>query len=158
MDQIRVFVKVSGDVFRNPWFLKWAADLGGNTYNVVCVGGGTQIDNEFKRYGFPIKRGPLGREFENPNKHKQIQVARKVLKTNAAELERLLTCYRAYLRVIIPFLEIGGQDSPLDGDEMVRAAYIKYDRLFIVTTEDRVSAKLAKFPKLEFQKIEVLGL
>ena len=106
MPRKKVLVKVSGDEFRNSEFLKWIGDRSRESYVVICVGGGTQINKEFTRRGFRVKKkGPAGRE---PDTFEQLQVARDTVEVNAMELEDILAEQGIYVRVEVPFWNIGG--------------------------------------------------
>jgi hypothetical protein len=140
------FVKVSGDEFKNPSFLAWISGMSKASYVVICMGGGTQINEEFAQRGFPVtQHGPLGRETET---FEQRQVARDVLERNAAECEDLLAAQGIHVRVVIPVLDIGGVLCHVNGDQMVRTAYLGYDQLIIITTPEREQAKLEAFADL----------
>ncbi|MFA6585462.1 MAG: hypothetical protein WCS97_03390 [Candidatus Paceibacterota bacterium] len=104
---------------------------------------------------FPVKKkGPLGRE---PKTHLQLQIARNVLEKNAMELKDTLTSKGVHhIRIITPFLYIGEELCPLDGDEMVRAAYLGYDKLFVITTPERKAEKERKFKPLK-KKVQILA-
>ncbi|MFA5942747.1 MAG: hypothetical protein WC798_03700 [Candidatus Paceibacterota bacterium] len=150
------FVKVSGDVLRNLAFHAWVVELYKKPNTITfCVGGGTDINKEFLRRGFNVKKkGPLGRETETLL---QLEIARSVLEKNAYELKDSLAQKGIHrVRFVTPFLEIGGEICPLDGDEMVRVAYIGYDKLFVVTTPERKADKEREFKTLK-RKVQVLA-
>jgi len=155
MSKIKSFIKVSGDEFRNPKFHEWVSrDLYGKTRVVICVGGRTDINEEFSRRGFPVeKRGPTGRE---PETFEQKQVQRDILERNANELTNIFVEQGMYVSVIIPFLDIGGELCPVDGDDMVRNAYIEYDHLYVITSTERRKEKEDKFAYL-MPKVKVIA-
>ncbi len=158
MARIKSFVKVSGDEFRNPGFHVWVAGLPKEDNITICVGGGTQINEEFARRGFPVrKHGPLGREAETPE---QYQVATDVLTANATELSNTLLLdfgvHARAIRTIMPILTIGGKSCHVNGDLMVCAAYLGYDKLFVITTKSRQKAKTMAFAHLP--KVQVIAL
>ncbi|MHB8660494.1 MAG: hypothetical protein ACYC75_00930 [Minisyncoccota bacterium] len=147
------FVKVSGDQFRYPEFLSWIAKLTERSYVTVCIGGGTQINKEFARRGFPVKKhGPLGRESET---FEERQLARDILENNAAECEDLLAEKGIHIRVAIPVMDIGGVLCHLNGDLMIRAAYLGYDELFIITTPNQKEGKVRSF--VDLPRIQVFS-
>lgn len=53
MARRKIFVKVSGDEYLNPAFRTWIKELSERSWVVICVGGGTQINEEFARADFP---------------------------------------------------------------------------------------------------------
>ena len=61
MTRQTAFVKVSGSLLTRQDVLDWIKKITQKYFTVVCVGGGTQINQIFKRYGYPISFGPLGR-------------------------------------------------------------------------------------------------
>ena len=144
------FVKVSGDEFRNPLFLSWLRLLCGEYWVVVCVGGGTQINEAFEAHGFPVKaHGPMGREMET---FAERQLHRDTLERNQAELQDLLHEMGIYAVIEIPYLKLGDVLCPVNGDEMIHVAYLGFNKLFVVTTQQRLEKKVAQFaglPKVE---------
>ncbi len=149
-----VFVKISGDEYLNPGFRDWVRELSQTSSVVVCVGGGTQINEEFERRGWELKpHGPMGRESEN---FEQRQVARDVLEMNQCRLQDYLAEEGIHVAVVIPVLDIGTVLCPVNGDLMVRNAYLGYDRLYVVTTPDRLKKKRPEFAELS-PKVEVLA-
>ncbi|MFZ2886544.1 MAG: hypothetical protein WA021_01855 [Minisyncoccia bacterium] len=149
------FVKVSGDEFLTPSFLQWLQKIDLSTARIViCVGGGTQINEEFKRRGIPYrKHGPMGREHAT---REEEQIAEQVLQQNKLTLENKLCIMGISMHVIVPVLAIGGRLTHVNGDEMTRAAYLGFDKLFVLTTRGRLGAKRWQFRKLP--KVEVMSL
>jgi hypothetical protein len=140
------FVKVSGDQFRNSDFLSWVSELSKDSYVTLCIGGGTQINEELERRGVLFKKhGPLGRELET---FPERQLARDILENNAAECEDLLAAQGIHIRVALPVMDVGGVLCHVNGDLMVRAAYLGYDNLFVITTPDRKESKTKAFEDL----------
>lgn len=153
MSRANSFIKVSGDEFKNPQFRDWIKRLSKESYTVVCIGGGTQINNEFARLGFPVKQhGPLGRETET---FEQRQIAKNILEVNAMECEDFFAEQGIFIHVVIPVLSIGGVLCHVNGDQMVRTAYLGYDQLFVITTEKRKSEKAESF--VDLPKVQVLA-
>jgi len=154
MGRVKYFVKVSGDEFKSQQFLTWISELALRSYVVICVGGGTQINEELKRRGFTIKEhGPLGRESAS---FEERQIARDILEINAMECEDLLANLGIHARVIVPVLDVGGVLCHVNGDQMIRTAYLGYDSLFVVTTPDRQVKKKTEFAELK-QKVQVIA-
>lgn len=147
------FVKVSGDEFLNPAFLKWVRKKSKKMYTVICVGGGTQINRAFARRGFPVKkRGPMGRETKTL---KQRQLQRNVLEENQVKLQDWLASIGIFVAVEIPIVIIATVLCPNDGDQMVRTAYLGFDELYIVTTTiERAKNKANEFVHLP--KVSIL--
>ncbi|MBD3250899.1 hypothetical protein GF380_00250 [Candidatus Uhrbacteria bacterium] len=153
MPRQNVFIKISGDLFERNSVLHAIAVLTQEYFVVVCIGGGTQINDTFQKRGFDLgKHGPLGRE---TNTFEERQVARDVLERNKAALQDLLADRKIPATVIIPVLELGSVLSHVNGDTMIEAAYLGFDQLYVYTQSDRVQKKLERFERLP--KVQVIG-
>jgi acetylglutamate kinase len=143
------FIKVSGDML-NDKVMAWIKELSKDCFVVICVGGGTQINEALRRANLPIGQfGPLGREITS---FKSRQLARDVLEQNQAKVQDLLTSQGIQAVVIIPVLEIGSVLCHVNGDQYTLAAYHGFDELYVVTTNDRVDPKkefFAPYPKIQ---------
>jgi len=147
-----IFIKVSGDQYLNPAFIKWLKQLSKKSHLTILVGGGTQINEEFARRGFPVKKhGPLGRETETLE---QRQIARDVLEKNQAILQDRLAQKGISAEIIIPIVYIGTVLCPVNGDQMVRTAYLGFDELYVITTPERAKNKKEVFTDLPKVKIK----
>ncbi len=79
MSRKNCFIKISGDMLSND-VLHWIKELSQKYFVVVCVGGGTQINEAFVVAGLPVREfGPLGRETESLEEK---QLARDILEKN----------------------------------------------------------------------------
>jgi len=150
-----VFVKVSGDLLNSPAFLKKLEEIGRNVLKlVICVGGGTQINEALTQAGFKVgKHGPLGRELKTTEER---QIAKDVLNRNCAELRDYVNATALGADVIIPVLGLGGVICHVNGDLFVKAVYNGFDRLYVFTMKDRVVAKAKEFNHLP--KVRIIGL
>lgn len=146
------FVKVSGDLVSRADAIAWIKKLSKDHFTVICTGGGTHISEEFKKHGHEIKFGPLGRETDT---FEMRQLARDVLEKNQTKIQDLLAKNKISATVIIPVVDIGSVLCHINGDVFVRAAYLGFDKLFILTYNDRADAKQKEFKKLP--KIKVIG-
>jgi hypothetical protein len=154
MSRKSAFVKVSGDIWQDNSFIDWVKKLSEDHFVVICVGGGTQINEAFKASGIALTtHGPLGRELDCIE-HKQI--ARDVLELNRDKLQDILAAKNVRASVIIPVLKIGTVICHVNGDTYIRTAYLGFEHLFVVTTQDRVESKKAQY--LDLPKIEVVGI
>ncbi len=148
-----IFIKVSGDLFDTTGFIKFLKKIGKHNI-VICVGGGTQINQLFHNRRVSLKKyGPLGREL---NSSKEKQLAKQVLERNKRRLQDMLSAERIKANVIIPVLGIGQVTCHINGDEMLRVAYLGYDKLYAITLKSRVSPKRQQFSDLP--KIKIIGL
>ena len=150
-----LFVKVSGDSWEKPLFIHLIEKCQNENYHIViCVGGGTQINQALADRGVsPGPHGPMGRELVSLD---QRRLAREVLEKNQLELQDKLSSLRICATVIIPVMEIGSVLCHVNGDQMVRTAYIGFDKLIVITEKDRVEKKRAEFENLP--KVEVVGI
>src|SRR5271169_2335412 len=148
-----IFVKISGDLIDNEQAVRWIAEHSKNTSMVVCVGGGTDINNALVDAGIPMrKHGPLGREHQSEAERAIADevLAKNVIKTKSLFKERAIDS-----EVIAPIINIGGIMCHVNGDQMILAAYLGFDQLFVLTTVDRVTKKEAEFAN--YAKVKVVG-
>lgn len=158
MARRNVLVKVSGDESKNPDFLNWIKQLDREAYVVLCVGGGTQINQKLAEYKIdPAKpHGPLGRELES---FELRQVARDVLELNQRDLEDQLAELGTHVHVEIPVVYVAGVLCHVNGDQFVKTAYLGFDELYVVTTPEREEKKREDFvglPKVKVVSFPVL--
>lgn len=153
MGRQTALVKISGDLCRRDDVLEWIRRLSVEYFTVILVGGGTQINEAFEKAGFKIpKHGPLGRETES---FKQSQLARDVLEENQEEIQNLLASRGVMATVVIPVLDIGSVLCHINGDTYILTAYLGFDKIHVLTYNNRVAAKKRQFKK--YLKIEVIG-
>lgn len=153
MSHRTVFIKVSGDEYVNPAFLRWLKELSTGAWVVVCVGGGAQINEAFRQHGLPLNpHGPLG--LETGVFHER-QLQRDVLECNQDALREYLAMLGIPATVEIPVIMIGTVLCPVNGDQMVRTAYLGFDELYVVTTPEREAEKRERFSDLS--KVRVLA-
>lgn len=154
MARKKAFFKVSGDSFDHPDFLELVREVAKEYFVVICVGGGKQINDAFRAEGLEAgDHGPLGRETKNS---KERQIARNVLEANKERLEDLLAEKGITAAVEIPFLNLGSVLCPFNGDLAVMLAYIGFEVLYVITTNERLEKKRQQFAHLP--KVEVAGL
>lgn len=152
MSRKNCLVKISGDVLNDEVF-DWIKKLTNDHFVVLCVGGGTQINEAFTEAGLPVGEfGPLGRE---TNSFEERQVARDVLERNQAKVQDQLAAIGVQVSVVIPVLDIGTVLCHVNGDQLVLTAYHGFDILYVVTTFDRVEQKKESFAP--YDKIQVVG-
>ena len=145
------FVKISGDLIKREDVLAWIKSIADDYFVVICSGGGTQINDEFTKRNIPVKFGPLGREIEN---FEDRQIARDILEKNQAEIQDLLESKNIKATVVIPVLDIGSVLCHVNGDIYTKAAYLGFDKIYILTLSDRMEEKKKEFN--EFPKIEIV--
>lgn len=153
MPRERCFIKISGDLCRKPEVLDWIKSVSEGKFTVICVGGGTQINEAFKANGMEIgEHGPLGRETKS---FEERQLARDVLEVNQREVQDLLESRGIYASVVIPVLDIATVLCHVNGDIMVMTAYLGFHKLYVATTLERLETKRAQFAHLP--KVEVVA-
>ena len=153
MGRKTALVKISGDLFERDDVLELVRELSVKYFVVVLVGGGTQINEAFEKAGFKLKEhGPLGRETET---FEQSQLARDVLERNQETVQDLLASRGVMATVVIPVLDIGSVLCHINGDIFIQTAYLGFDKIFVLTYEDRVKKKKLSLKK--FPKIQVIG-
>lgn len=145
-------IKISGDLLSKKEVIDKVREISQEYFTVITVGGGTQISEAFQQKGFAIKFGPLGRE---TNLLEEKQLARDVLEKNQMEIQDFLAEEGIAATVIIPFVDIASVLCPINGDIFVMAAYLGFDKLFILTLREREDKKRAEFEK--YPKVEVVG-
>ena len=152
MSRKNCLVKISGDVLSDKIF-NWIKSLTSEYFVVLCVGGGTQINEAFAKAELPIgKFGPLGRE---TNSFQERQLARNVLEQNQVEVQDGLAAIGVQASVVIPVLDIGTVLCHVNGDQFVLADYHGFDIIYVVTTLGRTEEKEQLFAP--YQKIRIVG-
>jgi len=150
-----IFVKVSGDLFLDPVFFEKLVPLYKKAaYLLICVGGGSQINDALETAGFTLKlHGPLGRELKTM---KERVIARDVLRKNRETLKEHLRAKFPKAVAIMPVIEKGPVICHINGDELVRTMYNGFDELHVFTRRDRVEKKRIEFHGLP--KVKVIGI
>ena len=139
----KIFIKVSGDLIDKDTTIKLIAEKTHDAEVVVCVGGGTQINEVFQDANISLrKHGPLGREHQSDFEK---NLAAKVLNENVTHTKSLLKKKGVFCKVIPPILDIGKVYCHVNGDQMVLASYLGFDELYILTTVERASKKRQEF-------------
>ncbi len=151
MQRKTAFIKVSGDLIDKENVLQWLKATAQTFFTVVCVGGGTQINEAFKEKGFPIEFGPQGRI---TNSFEERKLARDVLEKNQMQVQDLLAEWGIAATVIIPVIEIASVLNHVNGDDFALLA-TGFDEVYILTLENRVSAKKEQFKS--HPRITVVG-
>ncbi len=152
MSRKNCFIKISGDMLGDD-VLRWIKELSKEYFVVVCVGGGTQINEAFAIADLPVREfGPLGRETETLEEK---QLARDVLEKNQTEIQDRLANLGVHASVVIPVIDIGTVLCHVNGDQFILAVYHGFNVLYVVTTKDRVEKKKSFFSS--YKKIQVIG-
>ncbi len=139
------FVKISGNLVEKEEVLDWLRERAQQYYVAVCVGGGEQINEAFRKKGFEINFGPFGRIVKSLEEK---QLARDVLEINQARLQDLLDERGINARVLIPVWNVATVLSPLDGDVFVLGAHNGYDKVYVLTLKSREEEKRELFKRV----------
>ncbi len=139
-----MLVEISGDLLNNPKAIEWLKEHSKQNCGVACIGGGTQINQAFKKKGYKIEFDPFGRIYHTLAEK---QLAMYILKKNRIIFQGLLDEKGINLKVIIPVLDIGGVLCPVNGDVMLLAAHKGFGEFFRLTLKDRVKKKELWFKK-----------
>ena len=159
-----VLVKVSGNLLKNKKVIDWLKKNDKKYSIVILIGGGEQINKAFKKKGYKIKFGPLGRMTKTLEEK---QLARDILEKNQADIQDMIDDKDISARVIIPVLDIATVLCHVNGDVEVLAAYNGFDKIFVLTLKNNVEKKKKWLKQLsecfkhidsgDINKIEVLG-
>jgi hypothetical protein len=151
-------------LLENSKVLEWLRKISKDNFTVICIGGGKQISEAFKKSGFEIKFGPLGRITDSIEER---CLALKILKKNQRTVHNLLKENGIDATVIIPVDKIAGVICPVNGDVKILSAYNGYDKIFILTLKERTAKKKLWLKKVaqvfgaiekgNLSKIEVVG-
>ena len=153
MPRKTALIKVSGDLCYRDDVFEYIKTVAKDYFIVICVGGGTQINQAFIEQGLTVgKHGPLGRETKS---FKERQVARDILEKNQAKVQDLLAEKGIPAVVVIPVFDIGTVLCHVNGDIFILVSYLGYDKICVTTMEDRVEEKKKFFAS--YPKIEIVG-
>ncbi len=164
MTKPNALIKVSGNLLKNKKVIDWIKKIDKKYSIVILIGGGEQINKAFKKKGFKIKFGPLGRITKTLEEK---QLARDVLEKNQATVQDMLDKKGISARVIIPVLDIATVLCHVNGDIEILAAYNGFNKIFALTLKKNVEKKKTWLKELaksfvhidsgNLKKIEILG-
>jgi hypothetical protein len=148
--RLHICFKSSGNTNGLPEFHKLAIETAKNHHVVVYVGGGCLINDAFKKAGYPIRFGPLGRITSKKGR----ELATQVLQNEKEKLDKIF--FGTGIIVELPILYSGGRPIHINNDRIVRTFYRGYNKFYIVTKKERVAKKEKLFKGLN--KVEIIGL
>jgi len=152
MAKKNVLIKISGNLIENDDVIAWLQQIAMNFHLVICIGGGTQINEAFEKHGFEIKFGPYGRETSS---FEERQIARDVLETNQAQIQDLLGETGINAEVVIPIRSIGSVLCHINGDLYVLDGLLGFDKVCVLTELGNVEKK--KIFYAQYPKVDVIG-
>ncbi|MFH1745054.1 MAG: hypothetical protein ABH881_02705 [bacterium] len=154
MERRRCFIKISSHILYEEDIIKLIRTISKDHFVVICVEGKTQIDQAFAEKGFPqYDFSSLNRETKS---FEERQSARNILEINQMKMQKLLRAENIHANVIIPIKDCGTILCHPNGDQFVFDFYPDFDRLFVITTKDRVNKKRVFFEN--YPKVKVLGI
>lgn len=145
-------IKVSGDLVRRQKFLDFAIKKAEHNYVVVICGGGTKISAALKEAGYEIKFDELGRRITKTWEERKIM--RDVLEKQEKELQDNFV--GKGILVKSPILHAGSVLCPINGDDLVKAYELGFDKIYVFTTRKRTKNKKAIFEK--WKKVKIIGI
>jgi len=148
-----ILIKASGDVTEKEDFFSYVNHKSQEGHVVVISGGGTKISAALKTAGFKIIFDDKNRRVTKTLREKQI--ARDVLELEQARLQDEFQKRRVSVEVIIPMHEYGSVLVPINGDDMLKDGELGFDKMYVLTTSDRVEGKIVEFADYS---IEVIGV
>lgn len=141
-----VLIKGSGDVTDSPIFFDFVVKTAIKNYTIVIGGCGTKINNALKKAGYTIKFDKLGRRITNTWEERMIM--RHVLEHEEKRLQNKFVGKGVI--IIPPILYAGSVLCPINGDDLVKAYELGFDKIYIFTTIKRFMKKkmiFQGFPK-----------
>jgi len=164
MAKQNALVKISGSLLKNAKAIDRIKRISKKYFTVILIGGGEQINKAFRKKGWKVAFGPLGRVTKT---FREKQLARDVLEENQELVQDMLDGKGISAKVIIPVDDIATVLCHVNGDVKVLSAYNGFDRIFIFTFKDIVEKKRLWLKRLAdcfkhigdggIDKIEVVG-
>lgn len=137
--QKNLLVKISGDGLKSKKVLKYLRYFSERyERSAAIVGGGTSINEEFRKMGFEVNFCPLGR---TTSSNKEIMLAEDILKENRIYFQNLLDEEGINIKVVSPGRDINFVHCPENGDVMILSAYLGFDKIIIFTEKKNLRKK-----------------
>ncbi len=157
-------IKISGSLLKNKKAIGEIRKISKKYFTVILIGGGEKINKAFRKKGWKVKFGPLGRVTKTL---KEKQLARDILEENQELVQDMFDDMGISARVVIPVDDIATVLCHVNGDVKVLSAYNGFDKIFIFTFKDIVEKKKKWLKELagcfkhiekgSLDKIKVLG-
>jgi len=145
-------VKISGDLLENKKFFVWLKEKSEMFSIFILIGGGKQINEAFQRKRFPIKFVDGARVTEN---EEQKNLAEYILLKNQKKVQDICDKKKIYTEVVVPVIYVDKNLQHINGDDYAILATWLFDKVFVMTLENRVGTKNEKFRDYP---IEIVGL
>lgn len=145
-----ILIKGSGDVIDSQVFFDFVTKTAVENYTVVICGCGTEINTALKKTGYTVKFDKLGRRITNTWKERM--VVRYILECKEKRLQDKFVGKGVI--IVPPILYAGSVLCPINGDDLVKAYELGFDKVYVFTKEERYKKKKIIFQ--DFPKITVL--
>ncbi len=147
-----ILIKGSGDVTDSQEFFDKITKLAIDNYVVVICGGGTKVSVALEAAGFNVAFDSLNRRITKTWQERKIM--RDILENEAKKLEDKFIGKGVI--VIPPILYAGSVLCPINGDDLVKAFDLGFDRKLVFTTKNRVKKKKIIFK--DYPQVEIIGI
>ncbi|MDD5489123.1 MAG: hypothetical protein PHP25_00370 [Candidatus Moranbacteria bacterium] len=165
MAKLNGFAKIGGRLLEHPGVYEHMRKNSEKYSLVVLPGGGHDINEHFRKMGWDIDFGPMGRKMKT---FRQRQAARDILELNQLKVQDQLDKFGVSARVMIPIRYAVDVLCPENGDVTTLSVYNGFHRLWVYTSEETVEKKKLWLKQLaacfnhiapgELDKIEVVGV
>ncbi|OGH19333.1 MAG: hypothetical protein A2868_00785 [Candidatus Levybacteria bacterium RIFCSPHIGHO2_01_FULL_40_15b] len=146
-----VLVKVSGDLVESEQFYDWLSSLNTpQTRLFILCGGGSAITEKLNGQGIGFRFTEAGREIESEEGR---ILAQQVLEDQKRLVEERLQKKGIEATVFIPTMAINSRAFHINGDLLVEALHPSFDKIYVVTLQQRTKTFPEKFNKIEVVKL-----
>ena len=147
-----VLVKVSGDLVESEQFYSWLSSVSSpQTRLVILCGGGSAITAKLNEQHIGFQFTEAGREIET---EEGSILAQQVLEDQKKFVVTKLQEKSIGAAVFIPAMTIDGRVCHMNGDLLVEALHPNFDKIYIVTLQQRTKKIAEKFDKIEVVNLE----
>ncbi|OGD97614.1 hypothetical protein A3A49_01685 [Candidatus Curtissbacteria bacterium RIFCSPLOWO2_01_FULL_38_11b] len=147
-----VLVKVSGDLVGSEQFYSWLSSVSTpQTRLFILCGGGSAITAKLNEQHIGFQFTEAGREIET---EEGSILAQQVLEGQKRFVEEKLQEKGIEATVFIPVVVIDGRICHMNGDLLVEALHPSFDKIYIVTLQQRTKQFTEKFDKIEVVNLE----
>ena len=145
-----ILIKASGDVTACRDFFDYIAEKAKESYVVLIAGGGTKISDALVKAGHAVEFNEHGRVSTTDAERK---IMRQVLDGEVRRLQKIFTDKRVF--VVPPILNVGKIVIPINGDNLVKAYYLGFSEIYVLTKKTRIKKKEEIF--IGFPKVKIVG-
>ncbi len=148
----KVLIKVSGDLVDNKEVFTLAEKESKHSYVVLICGAGTKINKALEKAGYEIKfEKPHGRIIKTQEEE---AIVKKILNQEEKRLKRKYDSIG--VKIQSSQLKIKGFFCPINGDNLVKAAYLGFNDIYVITLKKRIKDKKNVF--FDFPKVKIIGI